>query len=112
MKNIETLPVQFDKTSGKLAGFGYRRIRETDDVYVYDVRLLDTEAHHHYEVFERKSVPKVVDFEKKEFSDTEFKEIYPNDEAFGVWAWNSFSIQAAELRVGLLEQRIELRNRD
>ena len=70
---------------GEVKGFKFIQITNGEHAFLYKVFISDTI--YHYEVFKRKNTPLCIDFENKVFSETEFKEIYPKSNAFGVWAW-------------------------
>mgnify|MGYP003621755142 CR=1 FL=1 len=70
---------------GDTSGFKFTKLNSTDKGFFYSVDVGEGKCH--YEVFEKKFVPICLDFEKKIFSETEFKYIYPKSEAFGKWAW-------------------------
>jgi len=40
-----------------------------------------------FEVFNTTYVPICIDFEKRIYSETDVKEVYPKSKDFGVWAW-------------------------
>ena len=70
---------------GDVGGFKFLKLDSIDKGFLYSVDVGDGKCH--YEVFEKKIVPICLDFEKKIFSETEFKFTYPKSEAFGKWAW-------------------------
>lgn len=78
--NIEKLKRNFEG-SGEVKGFTFSQELETDKGYIYKVN------DKYFEVFEKKSVPLCIDFEKKVYSETDFKEQYPKARHFGKWAW-------------------------
>jgi len=82
---IHKLTTEFVGT-GEVSGFEFKQIAETELGYIYSVSNYGREW---YEVFRRKTTPVCLDFEKRIYSETEFKEVYPKGEAFGVWAWTS-----------------------
>lgn len=59
-------------------------MKESDTHYMYEC---NDEGIVHYEIFERKSSNKCIDFKKRLFSEDEYKESYPKDNHFGKWAW-------------------------
>jgi len=81
MKQLEK---QFDGT-GQMSNFKFKQISSTIAGFLYEVTENGTNVH--YEVFEAKKAPLCIDFEKRLYSETEFKEVYPKDKDFGVWAW-------------------------
>lgn len=84
MGNIKLLEKEFSGR-GEVSGFEFCQIKQSVHSYVY--KITDSDNKVHYEVFKRKNTPLCLDFEKKVFSDTEFKEVYPKSKDFGVWAW-------------------------
>jgi len=78
--------------SGEVSGMNFKQISETEKGYIY---LVTDESNLHVEVFLKKISPLCIDFEKKIFSETDFKEIYPKSKDFGVWAWTYRKIQCA-----------------
>ena len=87
LKNIETLPEEFIG-SGEVRGFIFKRVFQSQVAYIYEV-LCEKGTKTYYEVFLRKMSPVCLNFEKREYSDREFKEIYPKAKDFGVWAWTT-----------------------
>jgi hypothetical protein len=81
---IKTLEKEFEG-SGDVKCFKYTLFHTYTYAYVYKVEQSDTK--YHYEAFERKNTAVCIDFEKRLYSDTEFKEIYPKSNDFGVWAF-------------------------
>lgn len=77
-------------------GFIYRLVKSSDVGFVFSVNDDKTNQLYSYEVFKRKLTPLCVDFEKKIFSETEFKERYPKNNDFGMWAWSPRSLKRAE----------------
>lgn len=73
-------------------GNGFTQVYKTENHYVYKVKIL---GKNHFEVFEIKTTPVCIDFEKKVYSDIDKKEIYPKDKDFGTWAWCFCSIDKA-----------------
>ena len=78
---------------GEVKGFEFTKIAETDNGYVYLVK--SSEKSEHYEVFKRKKAPVCIDFEKRIFSETDFKEIYPKAKDFGKSAWSFNNLNKA-----------------
>ncbi len=68
---------------GEVGNMQFLQLYKSEKAYIYRVGI----DNYHFEVFERKTVPICIDFEKKIYSETEFKEIYPNSKNFGIWAW-------------------------
>lgn len=87
MKKINELPIAFDGKGGQ-KGYVFKCVKRSKTALMYT----KTSGHSTiFEVFEIKHVPICIDFEKRLYSETEFKEVYPRDEHFGKWAWNYLS---------------------
>lgn len=78
--------------TGETKGFKFTRIASQRYVYLYEVSQNDKI---YYEVFKRLKSPVCIDFEKRIYSDTEFKEIYPKANSFGVTAWTLSNLEYA-----------------
>jgi hypothetical protein len=48
-----------------------------------------------------------IDYENNLYSETEFKEIYPNSKDFGIWAWTCLDLFKVADRVKLLNTKTE-----
>lgn len=96
---MKTLKVCFEGT-GEVKGFIFEQMHSSKMAYLYKVRSYDGQVH--FEVFKRKNTPICIDFEKRIYSDTEFKEIYPKSKDFGVWAWTYISPQDAYVKLNKL----------
>jgi len=77
--SLKLLEKQFTG-KGNVKGYEFSQISFTEAAYLYEVKQNDVI---HYEIIKRLKSAVCVDFEKREFSDTDFKEIYPKDERFG-----------------------------
>lgn len=75
--------------TGEVKDFKFIQLKESDFAYIYQV--ITGDEIFHYEVFKRKKVNICTKFDPEnkiyEYSETEFKEIYPKSEDFGVWGW-------------------------
>lgn len=89
---------------GEVKGFEFTKVAETDMGYVYCVRTSDKS--NHYEVFKKRKTPICIDFENKIYSETEFKEVYPNSKQFGITAWSVKNYETALERLNVLGQQI------
>ena len=78
---------------GEVKGFEFTKVAETNSGYVYCVRTSDKS--HHYEVFKKRKTPICIDFENKIYSETDFKEVYPNSKQFGISAWSVKNYETA-----------------
>jgi len=92
MENLILLEKEIEGT-GEVSGLKYRQIRVSDTAYLYEVSRDGIIVC--FEVFERKNSAMCVDFEKRIYSETEFKETYPKSNSFGVWAWCYFKLASA-----------------
>lgn len=70
--------------NGEVDGFIFRQIKRGQNALIYEVRSSEIR---HFEVFSIKTTALCLDFEKRLYSDTDFKEIYPKSKDFGKWAW-------------------------
>lgn len=65
-------------------GMIFNQIHSTTRAYLYEI---NDNGLVHYETFKRRKVALCVNFEKREYSTTNFKDVYPKDNDFGIWAW-------------------------
>ena len=86
---LQKLELQFTG-KGEVKGFNFQQVYKNEKGYVYKVHSQESE---YFEAFLRKSTALCINFEKREYSQTEFKEIYPKSKDFGVWAWTTGSLQ-------------------
>ena len=100
----EKLPVEFI-SGGECSGFKFTLVDQTDAGYIYSV---DSDGHIYYEVFRRKQVPICIDFERRIYSETQFKETYPKSNAFGVWAWTFPNLERAIQRLNEITNTVTL----
>lgn len=68
---------------GEVRNFNFLQVYSNDLAYIYKVGDKDV----YFEVFERKTTPICIDFKKRIYSETDFKEIYPKAKDFGMWAF-------------------------
>ena len=95
---------KFLQGSGNVSGIKYTQIYFCNNAFLYS--CMQNGIITHFEVFERKLVPLCVDFEKKIYSDVDFKEIFPKDKDFGNWAWTYKSLFEAEKKYQEIQARI------
>ncbi len=76
--------------TGEVADFSFRMVANFERSYIY---LVEHEGGSHYEAFLKKTTPLCIDFEKRIYSTTDFKEKYPKAKDFGIWAWTSKDLQ-------------------
>jgi len=89
---LQLLENQFTGT-GEVKEFVFTQLASNDTHYLYEV---NTGTNSHYEVFERRSSPICLDFANRTYSETDFKELYPKSNAFGVWAWTYGNLDMAQ----------------
>lgn len=89
--NLETLPLVFEGR-GEVKGFTFMQVDKTDNAYLYKVH---NEYTQHFEVIKRSASPVCIDFEKRIYSETEFKESYPKSNSFGLSGWTFSSLDLA-----------------
>lgn len=85
---------------GETKGFVFIQVLEYENGYIYKV---ETGKSKHYEAFHKKETPLCIDFEKRIYSETEKKEVYPKAKDFGVWAWTCKTLDKAKERLSLIE---------
>lgn len=100
MKNIEKLEKEFVGT-GEVKEMLFKQVNECEFSYIYEVTNNDTI---HYELIEKNTTPKCLDFEKKIFSETDFKEVYAKSNSFGVCTWTFKSLKMALIKQVILEK--------
>lgn len=104
--NCITLPDEFSGR-GEVVGFNFKKIKETDSHYLFEVSY---SGNKHYEIIKKTTSPLCIDFSKKVYSDTDFKEVYPKAHSFGTLGW---TVKKYEGAVNLLYTKtLEYENRD
>lgn len=98
--NITTLPENFIGT-GEVKGHIFDRVESGNRCYVYHVET--PEGKTYYEVVMRTKTPVCIDFEKRIYSETDFKETYPKSRWWGTLAWTHLTIEAAMERFNRIE---------
>jgi hypothetical protein len=83
---------------GEVKGFAFSKAFEKENGYVFKVESNNSIW---YEAFLKKEVPICIDFEKRIYSDTETKEVYPKATDFGNWAW---SVKKLEYGINKIKQ--------
>lgn len=79
------------------------QVKKTKYGYIYRVSGPDFPPI--YEVFERRSVAVCLDFEKRLYSETEKKEIYPKSNDFGTWAYSYKAYNAAIISLDAIDNK-------
>jgi len=92
---VHYIPLNFEG-KGSVKGFTFTQVEKSENMYLYKV---ESDGCTHYELFEIRKSPVCVDFENRVYSDTEFKEVYPKDNDFGVWAWTFKDLGKAKARM-------------
>lgn len=82
--------------------FTYKKVKSTSQGSIFSAHNSDDGRLYGYEVFKRKLTPICIDFEKRVFSETDFKVRYPKTNDFGVWAWAPKTIERAEEILNML----------
>lgn len=88
---------------GEMVGFRFERYAENDSGYIYRAIFTELDFISHYEVFLKKVSALCIDFEKRIYSEREFKEIYPKSENFGDWAWCINDVDKAMIKFNSLQ---------
>ncbi len=88
---IDKLPDSFVGT-GEVKHFLFTKLAESITAYLFKVQFEESE---HYEVMKRLVTPICLDFEKKIYSETHFKEYYPKSNSFGTNAWSFYTQEEA-----------------
>ena len=86
---------------GEVAGFKFTQIYSCTAAYLYEV---DQCGVIHYELLKRRETPLCIDFVKRLYSETEFKEVYPKSNDFGIWAWSCSTLRRALIRYNLFRE--------
>ena len=102
--NIEELPKEFIGV-GEVKGFKFVQIEQGLYAYVYQVNG------GHYEVFERKYSSKLIDFDKRLYSETEFKETYPSARLFGSTAFSCKNLGDARNKFREINEKVKERHK-
>ena len=87
---------------GEVKGFNFTQLYSSEFAYIYKVEGDSI----NYEVFERKNSPICIDFKKHIYSETEFKEVYPKSNSFGVSAWTFKYYHDALEKADKIEERL------
>lgn len=79
---IEYLYDEFEG-GGEMKGYKYKKIENNTYAYIFEVKNIEDEDIVFYEVIKRRIVPLCIDFNNRIYSETEYKEVYPNANKFG-----------------------------
>lgn len=88
---IENLPDEFIGR-GPTRKFIFTKVKDSDEAAIFEVNTGQTV---HYEIFKKMVEPICLDFITRVYSETRFKYKYPNNNAFGKWAWTVVSKERA-----------------
>ncbi len=88
---IKKLQENFEGT-GEVKGFEFHQIKRGNKTFIYEVYASGSS---HFEVFLIKTTSLCLDFKKRLYSETEFKEIYAKGKDFGKWAWTYIKLTDA-----------------
>jgi len=91
-------------------GFKYKQVHEGENFYIYEQRIPENgNKIIAYEVFEKK----IAKERETEWANMPEREIFPSNEAFGVWAW-SMAVKGDNAEKGLaraMERGLEINER-
>jgi hypothetical protein len=99
-KHVEKIRAIYEG-AGEVRKFTFQQCMEAENAYIYAV---NDKGKIHYEVFVKKTAPLCVDFEKRIYSETHFREVYPKANDFGVWAWTYRDKESALKKFETLKQ--------
>jgi|JI7StandDraft_1071085.scaffolds.fasta_scaffold38991_4 hypothetical protein len=100
MKNIQFLPINFEGT-GEVKGFLFTQLENYEHCYLYSI--VSEGEKPHFEVIRKQITPLCIDFKKRIYSDTEFKEFYPKSNQFGITAWACSTLSSAQAKASEIE---------
>lgn len=101
---IEELPLAFEG-EGDMRWVTFTQIAKSPAAYIYKLTAKNDAW---YEVILRKTVAKVINFEKRIYSETDFKEVYPKTKDFGIELWATRIYARALFRFNEINQTQEL----
>lgn len=93
---------------GEVKGSKFTQKHATTSSYVYEVDSGGGNVH--FEVFKRLKASLCINFEKRLYSDTEFKEVYPKSRDFSIWAWTFMNEKDALNKLKILEDENKTKN--
>lgn len=91
---IKNLPDSF-AGKGEMGGYEFKKLKETPYGFIYEVFNQECSTVPFYEVFEKQARQICIDFNKRIYSENEFKYVYPKAKDFGNWAFTCKSKQKA-----------------
>lgn len=94
--------------TGEVKGFVFSLVKESHNAYLYRVQHNLGTDNFYYEVFLKQTIALCLDFVTKQFSQTEFKEVYPKSEAFGNCAWTFRDSERAKSKFYELTQEARI----
>ena len=98
MKNIKRLSLEI-LGRGEVKGVYFFQIKCSEFAYIYKCFGTNT----YFEVFKRKNSPICIDFEKRIYSEIDFKDVYPKAKDFGEWAWTCLDMESAQAKAKEIE---------
>ncbi len=93
--NIQLLEQEFIGI-GEVGMFTFTQIDASEKAYIYKVTSQD--GAEHYEVIKRSHTPICLDFDKRLYSETEHKEVYPKSTKGGTALWTKMTEKAARVK--------------
>lgn len=78
--------------TGEVKDFVFTLLKRNEFGYIYKIEHANVL---YYEVFKRKLTPICIDFERRIYSENDFKVKYPKAKDFGKWAWTFNSLEKA-----------------
>lgn len=85
------LPLRIEG-KGEVKGTTFYQEFASENGYIYRA---ESPEYTYFEIFLRKENSVCLDFDKRIYSDTEFKVQYPKSSDFGIWAWWSPTLEEA-----------------
>lgn len=86
----------------KSQGFLLTQIKRCGNIAIYERTNIDTGSKH-YEVIRINKVKKLIDFDTRTYSETDFIEKYPSNEMFGKNGWYYKTLSQAEVQFNILK---------
>lgn len=90
-----------DKTfigKGEVRGITFTQVKETENGYIYK------RSDELFEVFEKRTQKEGTENIGGVQVRFESKELYPNSNAFGKWAWECISLENAQIRLSAMQK--------
>ncbi len=87
---------------GDVKQFKFVQLKNINSAYLYSAETLEGDKH--YEVFKVRTTNVCIDFAKRLYSDTDFKEVYPKSKDFGRTAWCHADYEKASNQFDLISK--------